>query len=762
MAEKRKSLNEEIINLDKKFDKAAFGFDPSKQDSNLDELEARVRANLKSINSYSLNGEDGDIVAFFDRVLYRGKGSSGKIPKGTKSAANQSRSFLDDVERGNINLFYGDEANRFMRYKSINAICSMVPELARAISMYRDMIMSPNSFTGASLLYEVEDNGEDNFAIEEAQNSLKKLDEKYKFSEEIAPKAIGNLIKYGDSFTVVLNFKEEIEKLMREAGTVGHESAAPSLLTQAEATYDGSSLASEDVQNLNDFFNISKRSREQDEVKRKAIKSESFTAAEWEKSIDDYMRVDIKNSVVEGLLADEVELYKELKTNPEFASESGDSLAVNLSGSIIRQLEPNKTIKVEIGGATIGYYYLDVTFNPTVTDPFDTDPYGCPACDLTYTTNRVYSFMNHANSGMLAKDNRLQTMTDIFAKRLATKMNRKFIAKNSQFRDFIYTMLKANRAINKTSITFITPKNMIHMKRGSYTYGESMLDPVLYFAKLYVLSILAAIMQQVINGKDKTVYYIETGLDEDAEGAVNSFIADMKGREVTLDDFQDVTAIFNRVTKANALYIPVVDGKKAVEMDTFAGQEAQLNNDFLEFLKRSVINGSGIPASFLDSMSEVEFATTLIMQNGNVMKTVVSYQNIISVGFTEIFTKLQANEGTGKAFSFKVKYADPTILDNRKTEEEIGKVQTITEFIVNTIMGEQPSEEDEKSKPEFKKEIAKKLMSQLNWEDYELIYNAIKKNTKINVMTEAKRELDATEPQNGGEEDDQGSGGSWS
>ena len=752
-----KKTFDEIIKLNKQFDKAAFGFDPSKQDTSISELESKVKENLRAVNSYKLTGEESDIVAFFDKVMYRNR--SGRGLKNGRNVLNKSSSFIDEVERGEINLFYGDESNRFMRYKSIKAICEMIPELARAVRMYRDMIISPNSFSGDSIHFEVLNTGSDDYAIDDAQDELKKLDEKYRVTLDFIPKIVGSVVQYGDSFTVVMNFKNEIDKMIENGQIYGSESAT------VQDDCSGMSLAAEDVNTMNSLYNIVRHDHFEKHKKNESDRytDETFDASSWEKEIDDFMHLEIHNSPAEGLFPDEYEIYKELKDNRSFAAESSGNASqteINLAGSIIRQLDANKTIKVEIGGTCVGYYYLDITFNPASSDPMDTDPYSCPACDLTYTTNRIYSFMNHANSGMMARDNRLQAMTDIFAKRLAAKMNRKFIAKNHQFRDFIYTMLKANRSINRTAITFIPPKNMVHIKKGSYTYGESILDPVLYFAKLYVLSILAAIMQQVINGKDKTVYYIETGLDEDSEGAVNSFIADLKGREVTLDDLSDVTAMFNRITKANSMYIPVVDGKKAVEFDTFSGQEAQLNNDFLEFLKRSVVNGSGIPAALLDSMSDVEFATTLIMQNGNVQKEVIAYQQICNAGMTEIYRKLADNEASPFNYIFEAKFSDPTILDNRKAEEEIGKVQSITEFVTNTVYGEQPSEDDEKSKPEFKKQLAMKLMPQLDWKDYEDLFRKVKENTKAIDLHNERTMIESTDT-SGSEEGDNGGGSNW-
>jgi hypothetical protein len=748
--------DERLKLLDAHFEKEVYGYDKTKEEKNITELEQKVRASIKSSKTFSATGNSPDIIDFFDALHF-----SDKRQPGERNHRSKTKGFLENVESGEINLFFGDEANRFQIYRTIDSICAMIPEIGRAISLYCDMIMSPNTFSGSEFNFDITNTGEDQSAIESGQERLKSIDTKYKVSDEHSRKCLADLVKYGDSFSVVLEFKREINTLLSDYDMKASESAT-SLAKQKEP-----SLAAEDVSILNGFDAEAFKSFNEKEHKT-ATPPAPLGASEWEKEIDSFLNLSSHNSI-SGLLEDDLEIFRELKDNDEFATESGSSATdINLSGSILRHLEPSKVIKVEVGGTVIGYYYLDVVFNSATANSMDTNPYACPACDLTYTSNRVYSFMNHANNKGMSMDNRLQTLTDIFAKRIATKLNRKYIAKNAQFRDFIYTMLKANHTVNKTSIIFLRPGDVIHMKRGSYAYGESVLAPVLYFAKLYVLTILAALMQQVINGKDKTVYYIDTGLDEDSEGAVNAFIADLKMREISLDDFNDITGIFNRVTKSNALYIPVVDGKKAVEFDTFPGQEAQLNNDFIEFLKKSTINGTGIPASFLDTMSDVEFATTLIMQNGNVQKTVIGFQKIANAGFTELFRKLLKNEkdkdNKEDDFLFTVKYPEPTILDNRKTEEEFGRVQGIADFIIQTMFGDEASEENEASRGILKQEIIKKLMPQINWVDYQsLLLQCLNITKELKLQKERSDAMNTppAEPNTEGETAGAASPDSW-
>jgi hypothetical protein len=232
-------------------------------------------------------------------------------------------------------------------------------------------------------------------------------------------------------------------------------------------------------------------------------------------------------------------------------------------------------------------------------------------------------------------------------------------------------------------------------------------------------------MQQIIMGKDKQIFYVDTGLDEDSEGAIQKFIHDFRTKEITVDDFSDVTNIMNRVTKSNSMFIPVVDGKKAVEFDTYHGQPAEFNNDFLQDLLKSIIAGTGIPTSWLDSgMSDIDFATQLVQQNGNVKRTVSAYQRIVNQGVTQLFRNLieqDKGEISELGIDFVIHYPEPITLDTKAAEESITRAQGIADFICNTLLGENPSENDLPAKEFMKRELLKKYSSGIDWEEAQKI-----------------------------------------
>jgi hypothetical protein len=779
MASNNNAYKKDVSKLNTKIEKGFYGLDTAKDSANLNALASAAKASLKKINSYAVTGKRPDIVQFINENVFTSRNTSN-----SSSKYKNANGFIDEVESGRTSLIFNEDTNRFSRYRSIDAVCAMIPQLGRIVQLYRDMIISPNDFKNTDFEFIINNsNIDDEVEIESQQTLLKELDEKYKVSEELSLKLVGDLVKYGDGFAVCLNFESEVNDILN-GSVYGQESVQDN----RDLSASGMSIAQEEASTLNsmvkEFINndydkyVARIGKDRKPIAKPVFSD--MTPEKWETEVDKFLNVEYSENLYKLLGQDEVEILKEMAETDslqeiensskgkkyEIASEAAGKVSrYNLTGSIIRHLEPTKTIKVEVGGTCIGYYYLDVMFSSDTHDSLSYDPNACAACDLTFNTNRsMYSFVSHLNrKGATGIDQKAQVLTDIFVKRLGKKINKKWIAKNSQFRDFIYTILKANKAIERTSVIFIPASRVIHFKRGTRTYGESVLDPVLYFAKLYSLSMLSALMQQIIMGKDKQVFYVETGLDEDSEGAVQSFIADMRSREITIDDFSDITAIINRVTASNAMYIPTVDGKKAVEFDTYAGRPAEINNDFLDHMLKSIVAGTGFPSSWLDTgMSEVEFATQLVQQNGNVLKTINMYQKITNRGFTTLFRQLKENEKTSGTTEFEVRYPPPTTLDGKQMEESSTRATALADFIIQTVMGEQPSEADEACRPEFRKALIKKYTSGIDWEEVEELLKSIREDSKEADLMKAREEIikEAANAQPANSEGGEESGGS--
>jgi len=757
------NLDQQLKKANDKIERSLYGFNLSEFSSNLDEINGLAQKSLKAINSMKVTGDQPDLIEFIDREFYNSKAGRGR--RGTniisQNTANKARNYesslLSDLEAGRVDLAGedADSVSRQARYRSIDSVCSLIPQLMRILHLYKDSIMSPNAFSELSdtdgLTFDVKKDGATDTENFQVLDTLLTLNKDYKVSSEIAPKACSDLLKYGDGYICCLDYAKEIERLlsMEDSNHTSAHEAFCDFANEAKISANESISLNNIAKSLIDEeYDVFKSCFPGTKEKKPEFKD--LSAEEWEKEIDSFLNVQYHTDLL-SMFPREREILEEMRDRGtvkdakaflllgnESPTDEEERKAFAIDGSIVKVLDPKKVVVVEVGGKELGFYFLSAEFDDARIDSLDYDPKGCPACDLTYTSDRMYSFITHMGNSSVNKETRASILADICLKRISKKIDRKFVAKNKEFKDFIFSILRARKRLGKVNITFIPASNLIHLKRGSGTYGESVLDSVLYFAKLYVLSMLSALMQQIVSGKDKQIFYVDTGLDEDSEGAIQKFIMDFRSKEVTVDDFSDITNIMSRVTKSNSMFIPVVDGKKAVEFDNFAGQQAEFNNEFLQDLLKSIISGTGIPTSWLDSgMSDIEFATQLVQQNGNVRRTVSMYQRIMNNGVTRLFKILYKNQQTEKDVvvpDFYVHYPEPVTLDSKVAEESISRAQSIADFITNTLIGENPNERDALAKEVLKRELTKKYSSGIDWEEAEELLKTAREETQETAL----------------------------
>jgi len=767
------NLERQLKQANAKIERNLYGFNLADFSSNLDNINELAQKSLKSINSMKVTGDQPDLIEFIDREFYNSKAARKRGGFGIQTGTNNGKvrnyesSFLTDLENGKIDLAGedADSVSRQARFRSIDSVCSLIPQLMRILHLYKDSIMSPNAFSELSdtdgLTFDVKKEGADDTENFQVLDKLLTLNKDYKISSEIAPKACSDLLKYGDGYICALDYAKEIDRLLAmDDSNVAHEGFCDFSSEAAIAASEAASLNNIAKSLIAEEYDIFKNLNPSSKEKKPEFKD--LSAGEWEKEIDSFLNVEYHTDLL-SMFPKEREILKEMQSNgtlksakdqlilgAEAASTDEERKSFVIEGSIVKVLDPKKVVVVEVGGKELGFYFLSADFDDARIDALDYDPKGCPACDLTYTSDRMYSFITHMGNSPVNKETRASILADLFLKRIAKKIDKKFIAKNKEFKDFIFSILRSRKRLGRVNVTFIPAANLVHLKRGSGTYGESILDSVLYFAKLYVLSMLSALMQQIISGKDKQIFYVDTGLDEDSEGSIQKFIMDYHSKEVTVDDFSDLTNIMSRVTKSNSMFIPVVDGKKAVEFDNFAGQQAEFNNEFLQDLLKSIISGTGIPTSWLDSgMSDIEFATQLVQQNGNVRRSVSMYQRIMNNGITKLFKILYKNEKTEDKNEivpeFYIHYPEPVTLDSKVAEESISRAQSIADFITNTLIGENPNERDALAKEVLKRELTKKYSSGIDWEEAEELLKTAREETQETALRDEALDKKAEE-----------------
>lgn len=282
----------------------------------------------------------------------------------------------------------------------------------------------------------------------------------------------------------------------------------------------------------------------------------------------------------------------------------------------------------------------------------------------------------------------------------------------------------------------------------------------------------------------KRAFYIDVGLDDDLEGAVQGFIKDIKSKELSSGHLKNITTILNSVGAFEDYYIPTIDNSRSVEIDTIPGMDTEIDNEFLQYLLKAIINGIGVPYAYIDSSTEVEFARNLTMTNNPFVRFIISAQDEMGTFFTKVFRELYKNEfivdkehgnkhkiriQQGKkrisvsidVDKIEIRFPTPIDLVLGNTNERVQNAQTMIEFLATYYFPDDPTGqsinpyENELKKAKFKRELAKKqFLSTLDWDRYDEIYDNVllefNKDTienSINFNPEAKKsdDLDALE-----------------
>jgi hypothetical protein len=275
-------------------------------------------------------------------------------------------------------------------------------------------------------------------------------------------------------------------------------------------------------------------------------------------------------------------------------------------------------------------------------------------------------------------------------------------------------------------VTYFTPDEVTHIDRK-----VSVFDSILFFAKLYIATLLTLLMQNIIRGADSRAYYVEVGLENDAANTIQSVIRDIKSKDMASIHNMDITSMLNNMGSFNDYYIPTIDGEKPIEISTVDGlSNVSLDNDFLNWLQSNIYSSLGVPSAYLNDVDNVEFAKALAQQNSRFVRDVVEEQRILGLGYTDLIRKIILKE---KRLDIKVdvekielNFQPPFSLNMQNVTDQVSNLQSLLDAISDSLPFD-PSMKDT-SLPKFKLEMFKKYIPNIDWEDLTNIIEMIERD----------------------------------
>lgn len=546
--------------------------------TDLDRFKDQLSDVRRKNNLTKYANNNGDLVSLATKAYRNNNLSNKKVTKTEKS------DFIKNFIEENIeNEGFSTEIARVSRYDDYRIIDKFIPEISSAIDVFATSVIAPDDTSKLSLMYKY--NAVSTHEEAEEADVVRKLDDivrKYDL-DNLVYSTVRDGLLLGDVFYIIKDTQGDFEKILNENDDVlGREDDSEEQKVINEAFLDeelDDSYIDTLLGVLNENSEIGKQKEEDLLEQKNNFKNEIM------KSINE--KVDFFKNPSE-LLSD-IGKYKgssDIQTFINKAKRSNKNQ--DLNSVYFRTVDPEDMIKLEVDGMCIGYIYIEPdsgtdlrgganpllsAVNGIMGDGYQKQTqtgtmgngYGITNLDPVTGNSPNGSFSRNSknpNVGMNATSGSYfengntamayQGLVDVIVKGISKKIDMDFINKNNSFKDVIYRLIRKNYIIeNGISITYLEPDDVIHHKLDSHkTYGVSRLYKTLFFAKLYLSTLITTMMVKINQSRDRRVFRVNSGLDDDYEGTVQELIRNVRSNEMSTGIFGDnasVQTMFNQI-----------------------------------------------------------------------------------------------------------------------------------------------------------------------------------------------------------------------
>lgn len=767
------NLLDKIDKMDEVIDKK---LDASERDKDLAELEDKINSFRPHLNNSTNNN---NVMEFLTKVMFnKSDRDNFKVP------VNMNKSIQDLLSKEQWGKIFSDESERIYRYGDYEIIYSYIPELAMAIDSFRDAIISPDSLTDNSVPVVLNEESVTKEAISIFNTNMELLNRKYDL-DATQLKIIGNTLKLGDQFVAVLRYEDEFSKLLLKENE--KIQLPPEFLDPNNTSFNDDILNESffDDNFKDELTNLIKEDIEAEVLDDEIYKNKKNLPPDKTGKLDvngyyNELVKDLKDTMNKIQIKTSREYLNDMKAeNLNNTRVELDNL--ELKGCMVKHLDPKYVVKLEVDDVNLGYIYA---MKKQINESYR----GEESLAKDFFSSRVNLIQQYQEV------DKEKLLCNIFGKGIAKKINLKFIEDNKEYKDLIYLLMK-NEDLQKGRVDFVyfSTEEVTHFYVDKDdVYGTSRMAKSLFAAKLYISSLLNEYMQKMTRGRDKRVVYVDIGVDQAQEEAIQEVVRDIKSKEIQTDNLKSISTILRTTGQFEDYYIPRWNGEEAIAFDTIQGMDVTSDSDWMDNLLKSVIKGTGFPANYIDATNDVDFARTVIMQNQLLVRKVINDQKTFGPIMTEFIKKIyryeyevESNKERRKKEkkdeknvfkdikdddlhsineeiinNMEVKYPVPVTLNLSNTNEQISNASQTMDFIMAGYFDQdgatEENEGDKLLKQTFKRKIMRELIPSLDFDKYDKLFDEAKMESKQEILLKATNK---NQEDDFGGDDDFGGGG---
>ena len=235
----------------------------------------------------------------------------------------------------------------------------------------------------------------------------------------------------------------------------------------------------------------------------------------------------------------------------------------DVSGIYMKLMSPLRTVPVYILDECIGYYLLYETYGTIRNNMLQNNQ-----------LNRTSLVFQHVRNKDAAT-----SIVDVIAMRIIQKIDNKYVKNNPKFRELMVNALMYEDLYRRDfKVQFVSAEYMTHFKVNEDVethLGVSMLRRSLFYAKLYMTTLIFKVVSTVTRSNDTRVFYVkQSGIDRDVQAQVQRAAREYKENQISFNDVASVNTLMSKAGHAKDMFVATgKSGERPLEIDIVSGQQ---------------------------------------------------------------------------------------------------------------------------------------------------------------------------------------------
>lgn len=580
---------------------------------------------------------------------------------------------------------------RLGRYNVYDQIFDSVQLIKKIVRTYSTNIVQADPITNKSILIKETEKFKDDEVCKDFKNFANSVIEYFNIESKLKDSIVPNKLKYGDAFIEII----DLEKVKVNFPRVkkNKETKDKDKLTTITET-----LAYQKI--------VTKSSNE--------YKS-TITFDDMSELISEFVEIDDEPQI--SIM--EEEIYESSRLNKE-------DLGTKFSRILLKFHSPHYIIVMMSDyDSILGYLEIKEILKKvdgTVTTP------------LAQFVNLVNQMSASNSIAGMNKDERIENTIASFSKALVIKILDKhklyFSKDDKSYYDVVKSKLepelfhilkrlmitsdKSNLFKNKLKIRYIEPQNMVQFKiaGGNYwPYGTSILDNLVYPAKLYLLTQLANAVTKLSRSALIRKWTLETGSRKDVGSMLQKLKKNLRNQRTTAEDIISAKSIPQILSDFKDMVAFKKKGQTFVDLDISQIGDPSIGIRDLEDIRNELVALSGVPNTYLGYQDSAEVRDKLANLNVIFATDISSMQSEINQGLTKIISRiaeiLEYRKEESLSKYVKISLIPPIILTLQLLETTLSSISDIQK-----LFAEMP---DMQSDPKY---LLKRFVNFIDWDEF--------------------------------------------